>query len=291
MGWVGDRWGQLEGFSAGVWLSVAVWVMAALVLVALIYLRHHLSRTRKLRFEETRPKVTMFMEPHAADWHLIELIVRNFGQRTAYNVQFKFNNPPTVAAYENAYEGVVDIAELYLPDELPELVPGQEWRIVWDSARDRHQLGGAIASCFAGSVDYYDSPAPQGRWRSLKARRRKPIETKVVLDWATLPPVQRVELMTTHDLARREKQKLELLQCLLTYFQVAGQETRPEDLRREIDRIKYATHEIQRRRNRPVEEPTVVTMRRADSGRIPSRDGDSNDYERQQSSGRTSSPG
>ena len=29
----------------------------------------------------------------------------------------------------------------------------------------------------------------------------------MVLDWDDLPPVQRIELMTTHDLAKREKQQ------------------------------------------------------------------------------------
>jgi hypothetical protein len=273
VGWIGDRWHGVTNLGATAWLGIALWVMAALAFVALVYLRHHLSRIRKSSFEDNRPQVTMFMEPHAADWHIVELVARNFGQRTAYDVQFEFNNPPTVAEYENANEGVVDIAELHLPDELPELAPGQEWRTVWDSAVDRHQLGGAIASRFAGTVIYYDTPAPEGRWPRFQAWRRKSIETKVVLDWGTLPPVQRIELMTTHDLAKREKQKLELLRCLLTYFQVASQQTRPEDIRGEIDRIKHATQEIHiRGRTGQLEEPADVRMRRVDSSRPPGRD-------------------
>lgn len=267
MGWINDRWHDLTDFGSTAWLGLALWVMVIVALAALVYVRYHLSRIRKLSFEDNRPQVTMFMEPHAADWHLIELVVRNFGKRTAYDVRFTFNNPPTVAEYENAYEGMVDISELHLPEELPELASGQEWRTVWDSALDRRQLGGAIASRFAGTAIYYDSPQPAGRWRALQTRRRKPIETKFVLDWGSLPPVQRIELMTTHDLARREKQKLELLRCVLTYFQVASQETRPEDVRGEIDRIKQATQEIRDRvRSRQLDRPPDVRMPRANSG-------------------------
>ena len=29
----------------------------------------------------------MLMEPHAADWHVIELVVKNFGQTAAYNIR------------------------------------------------------------------------------------------------------------------------------------------------------------------------------------------------------------
>ncbi len=266
MGWIDDRWHELTDLGATAWLGIALWAIVAVALTALAYVSHHLARTREMSFEDNRPQVSMFMEPHAADWHLIELVVRNFGQRTAYYIQFHFNNPPTVAEYENADGGMVDIAELRLPNGLPELAPTQEWRTVWDYALDRSQLGGAIASRFAGAVTYYGSPAPTGRWR--KGRRRKPIETKVVLDWGTLPPVQRIELMTAHDLAKREKQKLELLRWLLTYFQVASQESRPEDLRREIDRTKRAAQEIRDQwRARQVEEPTGAL-------RVPSVDGD-----------------
>ena len=68
---------------------------------------------------------------------------------------------------------------------------------------------------------------PGSSWSAWR-RARRPLETKVVLDWDALPPVQRIELMTTHDLAKREKQKLELLRSLLTYFHYASKETRPE---------------------------------------------------------------
>ena len=59
--------------------------------------------------------------------------------------------------------------------------------------------------------------------------------------------MQRIELMTNHDLAKREKQKLELLRGLLTYFHYASKETRPDVFRSEIDRINLAVAETQNR--------------------------------------------
>ena len=56
------------------------------------------------------------MEPHAADWHVIELVVRNFGQTPAYDISVsRLPNPPTVAEYENATDGYANIVELQLP--------------------------------------------------------------------------------------------------------------------------------------------------------------------------------
>ena len=64
-----------------------------------------------------------------------------------------------------------------------------------------------------------------------------------MLDWAQLHPVERLELLTTHDLARQEKQKLELLRGLLTYYHYASTESRQEVLQVEINRINAAANE------------------------------------------------
>ncbi|BBX57397.1 hypothetical protein MSHO_27420 [Mycobacterium shottsii] len=87
----------------------------------------------------------------------------------------------------------------------------------------------------------------------------------MVLDWEALPPVQRIELMTTHDLAKREKQKLELLRSVLTYFHYASKEKRPDVFRSEIERINRAVAETQDRwRTRQVDQPTDVSLRWGD---------------------------
>jgi len=133
--------------------------------------------------------------------------------------------------------------------------------MVWDSALDRAEIGSGIESRFTGTVIYYDRPDKPRGWRFWQ-RERPALETKVVLDWDALPPVQRIELMTTHDLAKREKQKLELLRGLLTYFHYASKETRPDVFRSEIERINGAVQETQNRwRTRQLDAPTDVSLR------------------------------
>jgi hypothetical protein len=261
MGWIQDSWHGVTTVGSSTWLAWAAWAAIALGVVALVVTYRQLSSTRQLAAEQTRPHVVMLMEPHAADWHVIELVVRNFGRTAAYDIRFSFPNPPTVADYENAADGYADVVELQLPRELPVLAPGQEWRMVWDSALDRAEIGSNIESRFAGTVIYYDRPDKPRGWRFWE-RERSPLETNVVLDWDALPPVQRIELMTTHDLAKREKQKLELLRGLLTYFHYASKETRPEVFRSEIERINGAVQETQDRwRSRQLEAPTDVSLR------------------------------
>lgn len=264
-GWFEDRWYSVTDAGAGTWVALAAWSALLLGVVALVYAHRQIQRNRRATTEQTRPHVAMFMEPHAADWHVIELVVRNFGQTPAYDVGFAFPHPPSVAQYEAAADGYADVVPLQLPRELPVLVPGQEWRTVWDSAIDRAELGDAIEAHFAGAVTYYDRPERPRGWRFWQ-RGRQQIETKVVLDWNDLPPVQRIELLTTHDLAKREKQKLELLRGLLSYFHYASQETRADVLRSEIDRINRVAKETQDRwRSRQHDEPTDVSLRWGDA--------------------------
>jgi hypothetical protein len=247
-------------------LAWAVWALLGLAVIALIYANAQIRRNRRLASDEIRPHVGMFMEPHAADWHVIELVVRNFGKTPAYDVSFTFPHPPTVAEYENATDGYADVVELQLPRQLPTLAPGQEWRTVWDSALDRTELGEGIESRFPGTVTYYDRVEIPRGWKFWRPRRRA-LETKVVLDWASLPPVQRIELMTNHDLAKREKQKLELLRSLLTYFHYATKETRTDVFRAEIERINRAVDETKDRwRTRQIDAPpTDVSLRWGDA--------------------------
>ncbi|MCV7409557.1 hypothetical protein [Mycobacterium florentinum] len=261
MGWIQGSWHGVTDIESSTWLAWAAWAAIALGVIALVFTNHQIGRNRRLASEQTRPHVGMLMEPHAADWHVIELVVRNFGRTAAYDIRFSFASPPTVAEYENSTDGYAEVVELQLPRELPVLAPGQEWRMVWDSALDRGEIGGGIESRFTGKVLYYDRPEKPRGWRFWE-RERQPLETNVVLDWDALPPVQRIELMTTHDLAKREKQKLELLRSLLTYFHYASKETHADVFRTEIERINNAVAETQDRwRARQLDAPTDVGLR------------------------------
>jgi len=133
-------------------------------------------------------------------------------------------------------------------------------------ALDRTELGDGIESLFTGTLTYYDRVETPRGWKFWQPRRR-PFETKVVLDWEALPPVQRIELMTNHKLAKREKEKLELLRSLLTYFHYATKETRADVFRSEIERMNRAVEETKDRwRTRQIDAPpTDVSVRWGDA--------------------------
>jgi hypothetical protein len=239
--WFDNTGGDIFSLSASAWTALAAWLAVTVGVAGLIYARRRIKRAEKQSAELMQPNVAMYMEPSAQDWHLIELVVKNFGRTPAYSISCNFTNAPTVPRYENAYgDGYVDIVSLDLPEEIPFLAPSQEWRTVWDSALDRKQLGTSIESRFEGTVTYFDQPAQPGRRRNRKGREHT---TPVVLDWTSLHPVERLELLTTHDLARQEKQKLELLRGVLTYLQNVSKETREDVIRDEINRMRSLVNE------------------------------------------------
>ena len=235
---------SLTDISTSGWTALAAWVAVLVLIAALVYAWRAYRRAREHADELLQPNVAMFMEPAANDWHLVELVVKNFGQTPAYGIRFDWAHPPTVGKYETAYgDRYVDIVPLNLPAEIPYLAPSQEWRIVWDSALDRRELGETIASRFDGAVTYSNQPKDA----QVSKRSRKQFKSTAVLDWATLHPVERLELLTTHDLARQEKQKLELLRNLLTYYHYAASESREEVLRSEINRVRNAADQMRER--------------------------------------------
>lgn len=83
----------------------------------------------------------------------------------------------------------------------------------------------------------------------------------MTLDWETLPPVRRVDMLTNHDLAKREREKLELLRTMLDYFRPACRETRVDVLRGEVERMRRATEETQSRWHRAQFDPPTEVVR------------------------------
>ncbi len=158
--WLGDRGRDIADVSPGAWTALAAWLAVVVAIAASLYVHRQVEQAKQQSAALTQPNVAMFMEPSAQDWHLVELVVKNFGRKPAFGIRFDFR---TVGQYETAYQdSYVNIVPLNLPAEIPFLAPSQEWRIVWDTALDRRQLGERIESRFDGAVTYYDKPSAPG---------------------------------------------------------------------------------------------------------------------------------
>jgi hypothetical protein len=152
-------------------MAMAAWLAVCVTIAALVYAWRQFHQAKDQSEDLTQPNVAMYMEPSASDWHLIELVVKNFGQKPAYGIEFEFATPPTVPRYENGdADHYVDIVPLKLPAEIPYLAPSQEWRTVWDSALDRKQLARPSNRALTGPSPSTTSPTRRGKERESAPR-------------------------------------------------------------------------------------------------------------------------
>ena len=115
--WFEDRGRDIADNSPSAWTALAAWVAVVVAIAATIYVHRQVEQAKQQSAALTQPNVAMFMEPSAKDWHLIELVVRNFGRKPAFGILFDFRNKPTVGQYENYEDNYVDIVPLNLPAE------------------------------------------------------------------------------------------------------------------------------------------------------------------------------
>jgi hypothetical protein len=92
-----------------------------------------LEEARTLRREQAQPYVVVSAVPNQAVPEAIEVRIQNLGTTGARNVLISCT-PPLVRTDQ---EGGAQ--EVKLPETIPFLAPGQEWRTFWDHGRERSQ--------------------------------------------------------------------------------------------------------------------------------------------------------
>jgi hypothetical protein len=131
------RW-IVVAISTEEWTAVAA-VAACLLVVAAVVAAcvgyRQLSEAKQLREAQAQPYVAVFAKlPRLG---VMDLVVKNFGQTAARDVLVVFAPPIKRVAFARVENGADEITEL----KFPTLVPGQEWRTVWDTGMAREGRG------------------------------------------------------------------------------------------------------------------------------------------------------
>lgn len=129
------HWGSLwEAFIAGDADSVAAIATAAAVVVAVVaagFAWWQIRDARKLRVEQAEPNVAALVESNPDSPQMIEFAIKNFGATAARNVAIR-SEPPMRRSNNGGGADAV-----WIPETIPYLAPGQEWRTTWDIATRR----------------------------------------------------------------------------------------------------------------------------------------------------------
>lgn len=158
----------------------------ATVLVALIaagYARNTVEEARRLRREQAQPYVAVYMEQSPASATIIDLVIKNFGTTVAKDVRICITPAPQRGA-----EPGEEPESLGLPEVIPDLVPGQEWRTLWDSSHTHFEQG--LPDRYEAVINFRDSQNHQLE------------PTRATLDWGAHKGRYYVEVLGVHQIAK-----------------------------------------------------------------------------------------
>jgi hypothetical protein len=227
----------ISAISAAATLVIAI-IAAGIALFQLI-------QGKRLERDKAQPYVVMSMRESISP-EFIDIVIRNYGQTAAYDVKVELSPAPKRA--QAAAE------EVHLPEVIPVMAPGQEWRCHWDSAKNR--LDSGLPDRHEGTVTYYGE----------KKIYKQQITSAAILDWSIYKSRLVMVEYTVHDLTKavrgiRENQEkwTEGTGGSLRVTARSGHK-KDEDLRRQRDeyfREKEAEGEkpAARRRATPRQEP------------------------------------
>jgi hypothetical protein len=155
---------------------------------ALIYARGQVREARDTRERVAQPDVVVYVDRHEVRRYM-DLVVKNFGQTTAYNVRLTLPPLEVAPSSNRRSEGV---ETLYVPEKIAVLAPGQEWRTMWDSAVRRENYKGELKNQYGGFVEFDDKIDPK------KPSYRNPISLDIKMFWNTMW-IERNERRTVKD--------------------------------------------------------------------------------------------
>jgi hypothetical protein len=126
--------GWLANLSAEEWTAIATGGTFLVALIASVAAALQVREARRLRIEQARRFVAVFLESGEADEIFIDLVIKNFGLTPATDVRIDISPSPERSGDQ------LD-RQVHLPALIPTLVPGQEWRTFWDSTHTRDGTG------------------------------------------------------------------------------------------------------------------------------------------------------
>jgi hypothetical protein len=205
----------VESWSPEAWAALAAWITAGVAVAAGYVALGQLGEARasrleqaRLRKEQAQPYVVAFIDFSEASTFLVDLVVRNFGATAAHDVRLDIEPIPrrsidqerqsespadeqlnadnqTNVNEEPSANGEHD-EYVWLPERIPVLVPGQEWRTLWDSGR---RMDSDLPDHHAAKITFGDS---QGESYCVECD----------LDWRVVKDREMVQVYGAHHAAK-----------------------------------------------------------------------------------------
>lgn len=179
--WVVNAFWAVVGFmSPEEWAATGAIATLVVAVSAALYARGAVREARNLREEQARPYVAVYLE--LAGQSTLDLVVKNFGATTARDVTLESDKPL------KRYWSGAEEEDLLTFESMPVLVPGQDWRTLFDAAGERAD---------ANNQDVYTIKV-----RSKDSRGRRLPDEVYVLDWRAFKDTQYLGVKTIDDIGK-----------------------------------------------------------------------------------------
>lgn len=178
--------------------GLAEWGLLLIALPTAIFAAVQIRDGRALRYDQARPYVAVGMRRIAHG--VVELYVKNFGQTVAHDVHIS-SDPPL--------ESVSDSEAFRIFDQIPTLVPGEEWATIWETAAYERSEAGDFSNRYTVTLAYEGSDAG----------KRVDHKEDFVIDWSVQLKTTYMEQKTIHDVAKSMK-KIEAVVSPHRYLKV-----------------------------------------------------------------------
>lgn len=143
------------------WTALAAWFTVIAAFIAGGVASRQVREARTLRLAQAQPYVIAYLQEGRNSAQIVELVVRNLGTTAATEVVVSIDPPP--------FRTLGDAGTpLKLPDSFGVLVPGQEWRTIWDSLIQRKSVGlpdrytATVSFVHRGGRESYEFPLDWG---------------------------------------------------------------------------------------------------------------------------------
>lgn len=178
-------WWRIEGWpTADEWQALGSVGTLIVAVVAAIFAWRQVTEARALRREQAQPYVAAYLElSNELDFTFIFFTLKNFGLTAAHNIQISVD-----PKMKRAWGKVADPEPIDIPDNITTLVPGQEWKTLFDWGP--HRLKAELFDAYTVTILYEDSNG-----KAMTAGT-------FVLDWNQYRTIRKVGVKTTHDIGK-----------------------------------------------------------------------------------------
>jgi hypothetical protein len=178
-------WWRIDGWpTADEWQAFGSVGTLLVAVVAAGFAWQQVSEARSLRREQAQPYVAAYLDVNnEVDFAFMTFVIKNFGLTAAHDIRISIDPP-----MKRAWGKVANPEPLEVASNITTLVPGQEWKTLFDWAP--HRLAAKLYDVYTVKIQYKDSHG-----------KEMPAGT-FTIDWNQYRTMRKVGVKTTHDIGK-----------------------------------------------------------------------------------------